>query len=289
MPLIDGLRDSPPFLVSAVTILSLLVGSFLNVVILRLPRMLERDWQREAREILSLPAEPAEKFSIVFPASHCPSCSAPIKPWHNIPLLGWLMLRGHCAACKAPISVQYPLVEAASGVMAGLCAWHFGWGPQLAGALALTWTLLALAVIDLRTQLLPDNLTLPLMWLGLGVNLYGVFVPIETAVIGAMIGYLSLWSIFHLFRLVTGKEGMGYGDFKLLAAIGAWLGWQALPMVILLSSLVGAVVGIGLIAFRRHDRQIPIPFGPYLAAAGWLALLYGDSIKEGYFRMSGLG
>ncbi len=289
MTLAEGLRDSPTLLLACTVVLGLLVGSFLNVVILRVPRMLEQSWRREAREILELAPVAEEAFSLVRPASRCPSCSAPIRPWQNVPVLSWLLLRGRCAACRAPISVQYPLVEAASGLLAGLCAWHFGWGPQLAGALIITWVLLAAAVIDLHTQLLPDDLTLPLLWLGLAASLIPVFVGPETAIIGAMAGYLSLWAVFHLFRLVTGKEGMGYGDFKLLAALGAWLGWQALPMVILLSSLVGATVGIGLVVFRRHDRQVPIPFGPYLAAAGWLAMVYGQQIQSAYFRVSGLG
>ncbi|TJY65175.1 prepilin peptidase [Sinimarinibacterium sp. CAU 1509] len=289
MTLLDGLRDSPALLLACTVVLGLLVGSFLNVVILRVPRMLEQSWRREAREILELAPVSEERISLVRPASRCPSCSAPIRPWQNVPIISWMLLRGRCAACRAPISVQYPLVEAASGVLAGLCAWHFGWGPQLAAALIITWMLLALALIDLHTQLLPDDLTLPLLWLGLAASLVPVFVAPETAIIGAMAGYLSLWAVFHLFRLVTGKEGMGYGDFKLLAALGAWLGWQALPMVILLSSLVGATIGIGLVVFRRHDRQVPIPFGPYLAAAGWLAMVYGQQIQSAYFRVSGLG
>ncbi|MDP9140643.1 MAG: A24 family peptidase [Pseudomonadota bacterium] len=288
MDFVEGLRSSPGLLLGASTVLGMLVGSFLNVVILRLPRMMELAWRREARGLLELAEVDEAPVSLTKPASCCPGCGAAIKPWHNIPVLSWLWLRGRCAACKTRISVQYPLVELASGVMSGLCAVHFGWGAALAAALVFTWVLIALTVIDLRTQLLPDDLTLPLLWLGLGLSLVPVFVTPQTAIVGAMAGYLSLWSVFWLFKLVTGKEGMGYGDFKLLAAVGAWLGWQALPMVILLSSLVGAVVGIGMVLFLRHDRRVPIPFGPYLAAAAWLAMLYGETLQSVYFRISGL-
>jgi leader peptidase (prepilin peptidase)/N-methyltransferase len=289
MDLIDGLRSSPGLLLGATALLGLLVGSFLNVVILRLPRMMERAWQREARALLALAPVDEAPISLTKPASSCPGCGTGIKPWQNIPVLSWLLLRGRCAACRTRISVQYPLVELASGLMSGLCAVHFGWGPALAASLVFTWVLIALTVIDLRTQLLPDDLTLPLLWLGLGLSLAPVFVPPETAIVGAMAGYLSLWGVFWLFKLVTGKEGMGYGDFKLLAAVGAWLGWQALPMVILLSSLVGAVIGIGMVLFLKHDRRLPIPFGPYLAAAAWLAMLYGDALQSAYLRVSGIG
>ncbi|MES0873769.1 prepilin peptidase [Sinimarinibacterium thermocellulolyticum] len=279
MTLIDALRTHPGLLIFTCVLLGLIVGSFLNVVILRLPRMMEMAWRREARELLALPAADEPPLSLLKPASTCPQCGVAIKPWHNVPILGWLWLRGRCANCRAQISVQYPLVELASGVLAGLCALEFGWSVQLAAALVFSWVLLALAVIDLRTSLLPDDLTLPLLWLGLLLSLLPVFATPEAAIIGAAAGYLSLWSVFQLFKLVTGKEGMGYGDFKLLAAIGAWLGASALPMVILLSSLVGAVIGIGMIAFMRHDRRVPIPFGPYLAAAGWLGMMYADALE----------
>ncbi|MEQ1439897.1 A24 family peptidase [Fontimonas sp. SYSU GA230001] len=288
MELLQGLQTSPGLLVVACTALGLVIGSFLNVVILRLPRMMELAWRREARELLELPPVEEAPLSLIRPASRCPGCGAAIKPWHNVPVLGWLWLRGRCAACRAPISAQYPLVELACGVLSALCAVRFGWGPQLAAALVFTWVLLTLALIDLRTTLLPDDLTLPLLWLGLGLSLVPVFAPPPSAIVGAMTGYLSLWSVFQLFKLATGKEGMGYGDFKLLAAIGAWLGWQALPMVILLSSLVGATVGIGMVLFLRHDRRVPIPFGPYLAAAGWLALMYGDRLQSAYFQAIGI-
>jgi len=288
MTFIEGLQGSPVFLLFTVSLLGLLVGSFLNVVILRLPRMMDIAWKRECREILELPAEPEERFSLVYPPSRCPGCGAAVRPWQNVPIVSWLLLRGRCSSCRAPISVQYPIVEAVSGLMSGVCAWHFGWGPQLAAALLLTWALIALTVIDLRTMLLPDSITLPLLWLGLALALWPVFADLGSAVVGAMAGYLSLWTIYHLFRLATGKEGMGYGDFKLLGALGAWMGWQALPMIVLLSSLVGALVGVGLILARRVGREMPIPFGPYLAAAGWIALIWGDNLQDMYLRTTGL-
>ena len=290
MTLLDALQQ-PAMLVPSVFVLGLLVGSFVNVVILRLPVMLERDWQQQASEILGQPQEnaPRERFDLIHPGSRCPGCQRPIRPWENIPVISWLALRGRCRGCGQRISARYPLVELITGLLSASVAWHFGWGPELAAALILTWTLVALSGIDIDHQLLPDNITLPLLWLGLGISLAGLFTGIEDAVIGAMAGYLSLWLVFHVFRLVTGKEGMGYGDFKLLALLGAWLGWQALPVIILLSSLVGAVAGIAMIALLGRDRQLPIPFGPYLAAAGWLTLLWRDDIIAGYLRWSGLG
>lgn len=284
MTLFEGLQASPILLIVVVAIFGLLVGSFLNVVILRLPRIMAQNWQRDAREALELPAVEEERLSLSHPASCCPSCKAPIRPWQNVPVISWLALRGRCANCRTPISAQYPLVEASCALLSAVCAWHFGYGAALIAALILTWTLLTLAVIDLRTQLLPDDLTLPLLWLGLLLALAPVFADLPSAVIGAAAGYLVLWSIFWLFKLVTGKEGMGYGDFKLLAALGAWLGWQSLPTIVLLSSVVGALVGIGLVVFRRHGRNVPIPFGPYLAAAGWLTLVFGDQISRTYLQ-----
>lgn len=290
MTLLDALQQ-PVMHVPAVFVLGLLVGSFLNVVILRLPVMLERDWQQQASEILGRPGEqPApERFDLVHPGSHCPGCQRPIRPWENIPVISWLVLRGRCRGCGQRISVRYPLVELLTGLLSVAVALHFGWGTELAAALVLTWTLIALSGIDIDHHLLPDNITLPVLWLGLGIGLAGLFTTIEEAVIGAMAGYLSLWLVFHAFRLATGKEGMGYGDFKLLALLGAWLGWQALPVIILLSSLVGAAAGIAMIALLGRDRQLPIPFGPYLAAAGWLTLLWRDDIIAGYLQWSGLG
>lgn len=279
--LIDALATQPLFLGVATTLLGLLVGSFLNVVILRLPRMLEADWKSEARDLLELPAEakPGRKMSLTHPASCCPGCGAAIRPWQNIPVISWLALRGRCANCKTGISIQYPLVELVSAVMSAVCVWRFGWSPQLAAALLFSWTLIALTVIDLRESILPDDLTLPLMWIGLALSTAGVFVEMSASIWGAIAGYLSLWSIYHLFRIATGKHGMGYGDFKLMAALGAWFGATALPLMLLLSSVVGAVVGLSLIVFRKHDRNVPIPFGPYLAGAGWLMLIWGDALS----------
>ena len=288
MPLLEGLAHSPGLLAFAVLLLGLCIGSFLNVVIHRLPLMLERDWRRECRSLLALEpaAEDAAPLSLVRPASRCPSCQAPIRPWHNVPVLGWLWLRGRCASCRAPISVQYPLVEAVTGLLSACCALKFGWSPALAAALVLTWTLIALTVIDLRTQLLPDSLTLPLLWLGLLLSIAGTFAHPAASIIGAAAGYLSLWGVYHVFRLITGKEGMGYGDFKLLAALGAWFGWQALPLIVLLSSVTGALVGVGLILLRGHDRNVPIPFGPYLAVAGWTLLIAGPELANLWLRLA---
>ena len=275
-------------LVLTTAALGLLVGSFLNVVILRLPRMMESSWKTECRELLQLPAVEEPRISLASPPSCCPSCGSRIKPWHNVPVLSWLLLRGRCDKCGTAISVQYPLVEAFSGLAAAICAVHFGWSPQLLPALIFSWALIALTVIDLRTMLLPDDITQPLLWAGLLLALVPMFADLRDAVVGAAAGYLSLWSIFHLFKLITGKDGMGYGDFKLFAAFGAWLGWQALPMIILLSSVVGATIGIGLIAARRLGKEVPIPFGPYLAGAGWIAMLWGDELKLVYFSATGI-
>jgi len=287
MPLLDGLGHSPAFLAFAVLLLGLCVGSFLNVVIHRLPLMLERDWRHECRTLLELPAEPEPSpLSLVRPASRCPSCGAAIRPWQNIPVVSWLALGGRCAACRAPISLQYPLVEAVTGLLSAWCAVRFGWGAPLAAALVLTWALVALTVIDLRTQLLPDAITLPLLWLGLLLSLGSVFVAPQASIIGAAAGYLSLWLVYHAFRLATGKEGMGHGDFKLLAALGAWFGWQALPLIVLLSSFAGALVGLGLILLRGHDRNVPIPFGPYLALAGWIFLVGGRGLTDAWLHLA---
>lgn len=276
--LIHALASDPLLLGIATTLLGLLVGSFLNVVILRLPRMLENEWKAEARELLDLPAVEMPRLSLMRPASCCPGCGAAIRPWQNIPVVSWLALRGRCAKCRTGISVQYPLVELASGVASAVCVWRFGWSPQLAAALVLTWALIALTVIDLREMILPDDLTAPLVWIGLGMSTLPVFVGMPESIWGAIAGYLSLWSIYWLFKLVTGREGMGYGDFKLMAALGAWFGWAALPLMLLLSSAVGAVIGIGLIVFKGRDKTQPIPFGPYIAGAGWLMLIWGDAL-----------
>ena len=275
-----------------------MIGSFLNVVIYRLPIMLQREWRSQSRELLTaegveLPA-PAEEapFNLVAPGSSCPQCNTPIKAWQNVPLLSFAILRGRCAACGTKISWRYPIVELLTGVLSGLVAWYFGFSVQAFGALLLTWALIALTLIDLDTQLLPDVITLPLLWLGVGFALvYPApegFTTLQESVIGAIAGYLSLWSVYHLFKLATGKEGMGYGDFKLLGALGAWLGWKMLFPIILLSALVGAVTGIAMIVVRGRDRQLPIPFGPFLAAAGFIALLWGPQLVARYLEVSGL-
>ena len=266
-------------------LLGLCVGSFLNVVIHRLPRMMEREWHAQCADLRGETPLPAEVLSLARPRSHCPSCGHQITVLENIPIVSYLILRGKCSKCAAPISARYPVVEAATGLLSAYAAWHFGPTPQALGALIMLWALIALTAIDLDTQLLPDSITLPLLWIGLALNLAGTYVDISSAVIGAMVGYLTLWSVFWLFKLLTGKEGMGYGDFKLLAALGAWLGWQMLPVIILLSSIVGAVVGICLIVFSRHGRNTPIPFGPYLAAAGIIALFWGPQLTRSYLGL----
>lgn len=276
------LQSSPALFVTVAVLLGLAVGSFLNVVIHRLPLILERQWRAECAELGGNTAPPGEPFSLVAPRSRCPSCGHAISALENIPLLSYLILRGRCSACNARISPRYPVVEALAGVLSGYAAWRFGFGTAAAAAMLFCWAMVALTFIDLDTFYLPDNITLLLLWSGLVFNLFGVFTDLRSAVIGAAAGYLVLWSIFWIYKFATGKEGMGYGDFKLLAAIGAWLGWQMLPLVILLSSLVGAAVGITLIVFARHQRNTPIPFGPYLAAAGLIALFHGEAVNRRY-------
>ncbi|HDC4321049.1 A24 family peptidase [Aeromonas hydrophila] len=285
MLLITDVFHSLPWLYfSLVFLFSLMIGSFLNVVIHRLPIMLEREWQAEYLGYFNPEAQPQqeERYNLMVPRSACPHCGHAITAMENIPLLSWLWLKGRCRECQAPISARYPLVELLTALLSLVVAATFppGWG--LLAALLLTWVLVALTFIDLDKMLLPDQLTLPLLWGGLLFNLAGGFAPLADAVIGAMAGYLVLWSLYWAFKLLTGKEGMGYGDFKLLAALGAWLGWQALPIMLLLSSLVGAFIGIGLILLRNHHQNKPIPFGPYLAIAGWIALLWGDTITRWY-------
>ena len=290
------IMNEPVIVTLVCTLLGLVVGSFLNVVIHRLPKMLESEWDAQAADLLEQKgsADAAAmlrstcatvRYNLVMPPSTCPRCGHRIRAWENIPILSYLFLRARCSACRAPISIRYPIVEVLSGILSGYIAWRYGLTLATVGALFLTWSLIALTVIDIDTQFLPDDITLPLIWLGLLVNLNGTFVPLQGAVIGAVAGYLSLWAVYWLFKLATGKEGMGYGDFKLLAAIGAWLGWKMLPVVILLSSLVGAVVGIGLIVFARHGRNTPIPFGPYIAAAGLIALFWGETINRTYLQL----
>ena len=271
-----------------VLVLGLLVGSFLNVVVYRLPKMLMRDWRKQAREVLEMPAqEEGETFNLVLPNSSCPHCGHEIKAWENIPVISWLFLRGKCSGCKEAISVRYPLVEIVSGVLSALIAWQYGVSWDTLAMLVLTWGLLAMSLIDADHQILPDTLVLPLLWLGLILNNLGMFTSLPDALWGAVLGYMSLWSIFWLFKLVTGKEGMGYGDFKLLALIGAWGGWQVLPLTILLSSVVGAVLGIIILRLQRQGYGNPLPFGPYLALAGWIALIWGDAISSSYLQIAG--
>ena len=283
MPLIAIVLSNPLIFIPCAALLGLCVGSFLNVVIHRLPKMMERQWRAECAELAGgQPAPPAERYNLVVPRSACPSCGHRITALENIPLLSWLALRGKCSACGTRISARYPAVEALTAALSAYVAWHFGFGLAAAGALLFTWAMIALTFIDLDTCYLPDSITLPLLWLGLLLNLNGTFAPLSAAVIGAAAGYLSLWAVYWAFKWATGKEGMGYGDFKLLAAIGAWLGWQMLPLTILLSSLVGAVIGISLIVFAGRGRSVPIPFGPYLAIAGMIALLHGPALTRAY-------
>jgi len=271
-------------------VLGLLVGSFLNVVILRLPARLMHDWRQQSRDLLELEPDASSHAppGIVREPSHCPHCKHPLSPLENVPLLSWLVLRGHCRYCGVAISMQYPLVELLCAVCSALVLWKFGLGWQAGAALLLTWTLIALAGIDVRTQLLPDQLTLPLLWLGLILSLFPLFISSSASVLGAVVGYLSLWSVYWLFKLATGKEGMGYGDFKLLAALGAWMGVSALLPIVLLSSLIGAVVGGAFLVIRGRDRATPIPFGPFLAAAGWVQFVWGEQIMALYRQTFGL-
>jgi len=291
MLIFDYLSSSPTAFIITSLILGLMVGSFLNVVIYRLPVMLQKEWRSQCEEFMEL-SDPSpevdKKFNLATPASTCPHCEHKIRPWENIPVLSYLFLRGKCSQCKQHIALRYPIIELACGLMTAFIAWHFGFGWLALFAMILTWSLISLAVIDFDTQLLPDVITLPVLWLGLLININGSFVSLEDSVIGATVGYLSLWSIYQIHHLLTGKEGMGYGDFKLLALLGAWLGWQSLLMIVLLSSLVGAIVGISLILVMGRDRQVPIPFGPYLAAAGWISLVWGPQLIQSYMGLTGL-
>jgi len=298
MSAIELLATSPALFTGTCLMLGLAVGSFLNVVIYRLPIMLDRQWRAQCAELAghdphaaTVAAGPTERFDLVVPRSACPSCKAPITALQNIPLISWVALRGRCARCGTPISVRYPLVELLTGLLSAWVAARFGFGLPALGALLLTWFLIALTFIDLDHQLLPDSLTLPLLWLGLTLSLLGpqggapIPVDVRSSLIGALAGYLSLWSVYHLFRLLTGKEGMGYGDFKLLAALGAWLGWQMLLPVILIAAMVGALVGVAMLATGKHSRATPIAFGPFLAAAGWLVLMFGHGLVGRYFAL----
>lgn len=285
MTFITQLQDTPVLFMSMITIIGLMVGSFLNVVIYRLPEMIKRDWLQQCAELRGETLSSSEKFNLMVPRSACIHCGHKITALENIPIISYVALRGRCAQCKKPISLRYPLIEVLTALMSGLVAWHFGFSLLTLAALIFVWALIALAVIDLNTQLLPDDITLPLLWLGILVNLNNGFTDINSSVMGAVVGYLSLWSIYWCFKLLTGKEGMGYGDFKLLAAIGAWLGWTILPLVIVFSSLIGAVVGISLILKSKHDKNSTIPFGPYLAGGALVALLAGEKINQMYLGL----
>ena len=279
MQAVSALEAVPPlFLIVAAGLLGLLVGSFLNVVIHRLPRMMEHDEANYLAELRDEPLPHPDRYNLMVPRSACPHCGHQIAAWENVPVVSYLFLRGKCSACKAPISVRYPLVELATAALTALAMWHFGPTVQALAAIAMVWSLVALTMIDADTQLLPDQITLPLLWLGLLLNLNGAFAPLADAVIGAAAGYLLLWSVYWLFKLVRGKEGMGYGDFKLMGALGAWFGWQALPALVLLSSVVGAVFGIVLLVVRRQGRETPFPFGPFIAGAGLIVLFFGADV-----------
>lgn len=286
MPLLDLLQSNTPLFIAVMGVLGLAIGSFLNVVTYRLPKIMEAEERRYCRSLLEPGGSAAEEapLSLSHPGSHCTRCGHRVSILENIPVLSYLFLRGRCSSCAAPIPIRYPLVESCTAVLTMIVAWHFGFGLQALFAALLTWSLIALSAIDLDCQLLPDDITLPFLWLGLVCNLFGLFTGLHSSVLGAVCGYLLLWSVYKLFKAVTGKEGMGYGDFKLLAMLGAWLGWSMLPFIILASSACGAVVGIGLMLLRGAPRSRPIPFGPYLAVAGWIALLWGPKLTAAYLR-----
>ncbi len=292
MPLFEAAANYPLLLIALLGFVGLLFGSFFNVVIYRLPKMMEASWKYECEVLLSDESDAEEvappQFNLAVPNSHCPSCNAPVKAWQNIPVLSYVLLRGRCASCKAPIGVRYPLVEFITALLTIFPLLMFGFTGYAVAAILFSWILLILTVIDIDHQLLPDQLTLPLIWLGLLFNSITGSIPLQDAVWGAVAGYLSLWSVFWVFKLLTGKEGMGYGDFKLLAALGAWLGWQFLPLIILLSSVVGAVFGGAVLMLKRSDSSTPMPFGPYLAGAGWIALFWGEALIDGYLQLAGI-
>jgi len=283
--------ESPLLFILAAFVIALLVGSFLNVVIYRMPIMMERGWREQCTALSASPASelPEGRFDLMAPRSRCPSCGHRITAMQNIPVLSYVLLGGKCAGCGSRIPARYPVIELLTGILTGVVAWRFGFGWEAAAAIAMTWALVAISVIDIDHQYIYDNMVLPLVWAGLVLSLWHpmtgagtLFIEPKAAIAGALAGYLSLWSVYHLFRLITGKEGMGYGDFKLLAALGAWLGWTMLPLIILMSAVVGAVTGVLMIAFKQHERSVPIPFGPYLAAAGWIAMLWGEQIVNWY-------
>lgn len=283
--------ESPLLFILAAFVIALLVGSFLNVVIYRMPIMMERGWREQCTALSASPASelPEGRFDLMAPRSRCPSCGHRITAMQNIPVLSYVLLGGKCAGCGSRIPARYPVIELLTGILTGVVAWRFGFGWEAAAAIAMTWALVAISVIDIDHQYIYDNMVLPLVWAGLVLSLWHpmtgagtLFIEPKAAIAGALAGYLSLWSVYHLYRLITGKKGMGYGDFKLLAALGAWLGWTMLPLIILMSAVVGAVTGVLMIAFKQHERSVPIPFGPYLAAAGWIAMLWGEQIVNWY-------
>jgi leader peptidase (prepilin peptidase)/N-methyltransferase len=290
MQLVEYLAANPPVVLIFAGLLGLLIGSFLNVVIHRVPVMMEREWRSQCAEMLDPEAKPEQQqaYNLVVPRSRCPKCDHQITALENVPVLSYLALKGRCSECGWRISLRYPIIELLTGLLSVLVVWRFGISAAAGGALLLTWALIALSAIDFDTQYLPDSITLPFLWLGLAFNVAGIYTTTQASVLGAIVGYLALWTVYHLFRLVTGKEGMGYGDFKLLALFGAWLGWSAVPLIVFLSAFVGAIVGIALITLRGHDRNIPIPFGPYLAVAGWIALMWGEQLLDTYIGVSGL-
>lgn len=284
------LLQNPVLLISLTTLIGLMVGSFLNVVIYRLPVMMKSAWRRECHDYLQLDylEDQSLNINLLLPGSHCPTCKASVKAYHNIPLVSYILLGGKCAHCKTTISLRYPFVELLTGICSALVAWRFGYSNACLFALILTWSLLVLSFIDYDEQLLPDSINLPVMWLGLFLSLFDVFTDSHASIIGCIAGYLSLWSVYQLFKLVTGKEGMGFGDFKLLALLGAWLGWVYLPLIVVLSSFMGALFGVGLILMTQRDALKPMPFGPFLAIAGWIALLWGDAINNLYLNLLGI-
>ena len=286
MPFVEFFHINPHAFYLVMGVVGLLVGSFLNVVIYRLPRLMQAQWKKECCELLGIPVgdQGPGQPGLIWPASRCPHCGHRIRAWENIPLLSFLLLRGRCSDCRAAISRRYPLIEFLSALVTVVAAIRFGVGPQAMAAAVLSWALIALSAIDFEHKLLPDDITLPLLWCGILANMFGLFTNVYASLFGTILGYLLLWTVYHGFRLVTAKEGMGYGDFKLLAMLGAWTGWQMLPFIVICSSLVGAIVGVTLMIRSGHDRNVPIPFGPYLAVAGWVALLWGPALSDAYMQ-----
>lgn len=284
--LLENLQNSPALLISIVFLVGILIGSFLNLVIYRLPLMMQRQWRQECQSFLELPmTDTGQRFNLALPASHCPHCKTPIKAYDNMPIISFCLLMGKCRSCQVAISIRYPLIELFTGLCSALIAWRFGFSVAMLFALLLTWSLIAQSFIDIDHQLLADSISLPMLWLGLLLSIFCVYTNSHDSVIGAIAGYLSLWSVYQLFKLATGKDGMGYGDFKLLAMLGAWLGWQYLPLIILLSSVVGAMIGVGMVLIKRQQLSQPIPFGPYLAASGWLAMIWGAELNQLYLNL----